>query len=126
MNFSTNSGKDNNQNITDMNNTSKKLLTHAFILDILCLVLCLALLFLGTKNIISYWMLAIGAIIALVALVTSIALFIKARKIDRDESRRIEQEILDNAAKEDAVEATTAQDDLENKQDDYKNDDAEE
>lgn len=71
-------------------------------------------------------MLAIGAIIALVALVTSIALFIKARKIDRDESRRIEQEILDNAAKEDAVEAATAQDDLENQQDDYKNDDAEE
>ena len=72
-------------------------------------------------------MLAIGAIIALVALVTSIALFIKARKIDRDESRRIEQEILDIAAKEDAVEAATAQDDLENQQqDDYKNDDAEE
>lgn len=111
---------------------SKQLLTHAFILDILCLVLCLALLFLGTKDIIPYWMLATGALIALVALITSIVLFIKARKIDREESRRIEQEILENAAKEDAVDAAQKQieDDTteageKTEQDDYKNDEEE-
>lgn len=108
---------------------SKQLLTHAFILDVLCLALCLALLFLGTKDIIPYWMLATGAVIALVALITSIMLFVKARKIDREESRRIEREILDNAAREDAVDA--AQKDIDNEtnasdqQDDYKNDEEE-
>ncbi len=76
---------------------------HAFILDVLCLVLCLALLVLGTKEIVPSWLLMAGALIALVALVASIVLFVKARKIDRAESRRIENEILQNAAKEDAV-----------------------
>ncbi|MBR5118911.1 MAG: hypothetical protein IK100_09735 [Muribaculaceae bacterium] len=84
-------------------NQAKLLMKHAFILDVLCLVLCLALLVLGTKEIVPYWLLAVGALIALVALVASIFLFIKARKIDRAESRRIEAEILQNAAKEDAV-----------------------
>lgn len=111
-------------------NTSKQLLKHAFILDILCLVLCFALLFLGTKNLISYWMLATGAVIALVALITSIVLFIKARKIDREESHRIEQEILSNAAKEDAVFSTSQDEDIndeveENEQEVYKNDEEE-
>ena len=69
---------------------AKLFMKHAFILDVLCLVLCLALLFLGTKDIVPYWMLVVGAVIAFVALVASIFLFIKARKIDRAESRRIE------------------------------------
>lgn len=89
---------------------------HAFILDVLALLLCFALLFLGNKNIIPYWMLVIGAIIALVALVASITLFVKARKIDRKESLRIENEILSNAAKVDAVdEAAKLEDQEKNK-----------
>ena len=64
--------------------SSKILTRHAFILDLLCLLLCFALLFLGNKNIIPQWMLITGALIALVALIASIALFVKARKIDRD------------------------------------------
>ena len=84
-------------------NQAKLLMKHAFILDGLCLVLCLALLVLGTKEIVPSWLLMAGALIALVALVASIVLFVKARKIDRAESRRIENEILQNAAKEDAV-----------------------
>ncbi len=84
-------------------NQAKLLMKHAFILDVLCLVLCLALLVLGTKEIVPSWLLMAGALIALVALVASIVLFVKARKIDRAESRRIENEILQNAAKEDAV-----------------------
>lgn len=87
---------------------------HAFILDVLCLLLCFALLFLGNKNIIPYWMLVIGALIALIALVASIVLFVKARKIDREESRRIENEILANAAKVDAVDEAAK---LENQED---------
>lgn len=82
---------------------AKLLMRHAFILDVLCLLLCFALLFLGTKDIVPYWLLAVGAVIALVALVASVYLFIKARKLDRAESRRIEAEILKNAAREDAV-----------------------
>ena len=62
--------------------SSKILTRHAFILDLLCLLLCFALLFLGNKNIIPQWMLITGALIALVALIASIALFVKARKID--------------------------------------------
>ena len=83
-------------------NDSRKLLKHAFILDLLCLVLCFALLFLGTKAKLStpVWMLFVGTLIALVALIASIVLFVKARKLDRAESKRIEQEILENAAKE--------------------------
>ena len=84
-------------------NQAKLLMKHAFILDVLCLALCFLLLFLGTKEIVPYWLLAIGALIALVALVTSIFLFIKARKLDRAEAKRIEAEILKNAAEEDAV-----------------------
>ena len=87
-------------------NDSRKLLKHAFILDLLCLVLCFALLFLGTKAKLStpVWMLFVGTLIALVALIASIVLFVKARKLDRAESKRIEQEILENAANEDAHE----------------------
>ena len=84
-------------------NQAKLFMKHAFVLDVLCLVLCLALLLLGTKEIVPDWLLMTGALIALVALVASIILFVKARKIDRAESRRIEAEILQNAAKEDAV-----------------------
>lgn len=87
---------------------------HAFILDVLCLLLCFALLFLGNKNIIPYWMLVIGALIALIALVASIVLFVKARKIDREESRRIENEILANAAKVDAVDEAVKLENQEN------------
>lgn len=87
---------------------------HAFILDVLCLLLCFALLFLGNKNIIPYWMLVIGALIALIALVASIVLFVKARKIDREESRRIENEILANAAKVDAVDEAAKLENQEN------------
>ena len=82
-------------------NNSKLLLRHAFILDLLCLLLCAALLLLGTKDILPFWMLVVGALIAFVALVASIWLFVKARKLDREESRRIEAEILKNAARED-------------------------
>ncbi len=83
---------------------SRRLLKHAFILDLLCLVLCFALLFLGTRAKLTtpVWMLVVGSMIALVALVASIVLFVKARKLDRAESRRIEQKILENAANEDA------------------------
>lgn len=87
---------------------------HAFILDVLCLLLCFALLFLGNKNVIPYWMLVIGALIALIALVASIVLFVKARKIDREESRRIENEILANAAKVDAVDEAAKLENQEN------------
>ena len=87
---------------------------HAFILDVLCLLLCFALLFLGNKNIIPYWMLVIGALIALIALVASIVLFVKARKIDREESRRIENEILAYAAKVDAVDEAAKLENQEN------------
>ena len=108
-------------------NQAKLLMKHAFILDVLCLVLCFALLFLGTKDIVPYWILAVGALIALVALVASIFLFIKARKIDRAESRRIEAEILQNAAKEDAVDKAIKDgdivDELTDEQADYKTDD---
>jgi hypothetical protein len=82
-------------------NNSKLLKRHAFILDILCLLLCFALLYLGNANKLPYWALAVGAMVALVALVASLYLIIKARKIDHEESRRIEREILENAAKED-------------------------
>ncbi|MBR6490179.1 MAG: hypothetical protein IKT03_06555 [Muribaculaceae bacterium] len=102
---------------------SKLLLRHAFILDLLCLLLCFALLFLGTKDIVPYWILAVGAFIALVALVTSIFLFIKARKIDKAESRRIEREILENAAKEDAVDKAIENGDITDEETDYKADD---
>ena len=100
--------------------SSKILTRHAFILDLLCLLLCFALLFLGNKNIIPQWMLITGALIALVALIASIALFVKARKIDREESRRIEAEILKNAAKEDAVDKAIEEGDI---VDDYKAED---
>lgn len=107
--------------------SSKILTRHAFILDLLCLLLCFALLFLGNKNIIPQWMLITGALISLVALIASIALFVKARKIDREESRRIEREILANAAREDAA-AKYAQDvtdgnESDDEQNDYKTDD---
>ena len=102
---------------------SKLLLRHAFILDLLCLLLCFALLFLGTKDIVPYWILAVGAFIAFVALVTSIFLFIKARKIDKAESRRIEREILENAAKEDAVDKAIENGDIADEETDYKADD---
>ena len=95
-------------------NDSRKLLKHAFILDLLCLVLCFALLFLGTKAKLStpVWMLFVGTLIALVALIASIVLFVKARKLDRAESKRIEQEILENAANEDAHEVFAEEDSL--------------
>ncbi len=108
-------------------NQAKLLMKHAFVLDVLCLLLCLALLFLGTKDVIPYWILAIGAVIALIALVASVCLFVKARKIDRAESRRIEEEILENAAKEDAVDKAIEDGDIvdeqTNEQADYKPDD---
>ena len=84
----------------DMRNP-KLLMRHAFILDVLCLLLCAALLVLGTKNVVSTWLLAVGAFIAFVALVVSIVLFLKARKIDRAEANRIEAEILKNASRDD-------------------------
>ena len=100
---------------------------HAFILDVLCLLLCLALLFLGTKDVAPYWILVVGALIALVALVASIFLFVKARNLDRAESRRIEAEILKNAAKEDAVDKAIENGDIvedpADEQADYKTDD---
>ena len=116
---------------------SKVLLKHAFILDVLCLLLCFALLFLGTKATYTTprWLLVVGALIALVALVASIWLFAKARKLDREESRRIEKEILDNAAREDAHEQFAEDDkpeavdniaaEPEIEQEDYKTDDEE-
>ncbi len=107
--------------------SSKILTRHAFILDLLCLLLCFALLFLGNKNIIPQWMLITGALIALVALIASIVLFVKARKIDREESRRIESEILANAAREDAaakyVQDVTDGNESDDEQNDYKTDD---
>lgn len=104
-------------------NNSKLLLRHAFILDILCLLLCLALIYLGNTNKLPYWALAIGALVALVGVVVSIMFFVKARKIDREESRRIEREILENAAKEDAVDKAIEDGDITDVQDDYKSDD---
>ncbi|MBQ9585132.1 MAG: hypothetical protein IJR20_03920 [Muribaculaceae bacterium] len=101
---------------------SKLLTRHAFILDILCLLLCLALLYLGNTNRLPYWALAIGAVIALVALTASVYLFVKARKIDHEENRRIEKEILDNAAKVDAVDKAIEDGDIVDEQDDYKTD----
>ena len=83
---------------------SKLLAKHAFILDVLCLILCFALLFLGNKDLIPYWMLVVGALIAFVALIASLVLFIKARKIDREENRRIEREILEKAAMQEETE----------------------
>ena len=111
---------------------SKPLTRLAFILDMLCLLLCLALLYLGNTNRLPYWALATGAMIALVALVASLYLFIKARKIDSAESRRIKQEILENAAKEESDVAPETDDKVavEDKEDaaveeleDYKTDD---
>ena len=108
-------------------NQAKLLMKHAFILDVLCLLLCFALLFLGTKEIVPYWILSVGAVIAFVALVASVFLFVKARKIDRAESRRIEAEILKNAAKEDAVDKAIEEgviaDEQIDDQADYKTDD---
>ena len=104
-------------------NNSRLLLRHAFILDILCLLLCLALLYLGNLDKLPYWALAVGALIALVGVVLSILLFVKARKLDREESRRIEQEILKNAAKEDAVNKAIEEGDIADVQNDYKSDD---
>ena len=108
-------------------NQAKLLMKHAFILDVLCLLLCFALLFLGTKEIVPYWMLAVGAVIAFVALVASVFLFVKARKLDRAESRRVEAEILKNAAKEDAVDKAIEEGDIVDEQTDdqtdYKTDD---
>ena len=108
-------------------NQAKLLMKHAFILDLLCVLLCLALLFLGTKDIVPYWMLVVGAVIALVALVASVVLFFKARKIDRAEARRIEAEILKNAAHEDAVDRAIENGDIADEktdeQEDYKTDD---
>ena len=102
---------------------SKLLKRHAFILDILCLLLCFVLLYLGTTNKLPYWALAVGAMIALVALVASLWLFVKAHKIDREENRRIEREILENAAKEDAVDKAIEEGEIGDEQDEYKNDD---
>ncbi len=103
---------------------------NAFILDIICLVLCLVLLFLGNTDLLPHWALAIGAIIALIALIASIYLFVKARKIERAENRRIEAAILENAAKEDAVDKAIEDGDIvdepdvkADEQDDYKTDD---
>ena len=103
-------------------NNSKLLTRHAFILDILCLLLCFALLYLGNTNRLPHWALATGAMIALVALATSVYFFVKARKIDREENRRIEREILENAAKEDAVDKAIEDGDIVDENDDYKND----
>lgn len=107
---------------------AKLLLRHAFILDVLCLALCCVLLYLGTNDKIPTWALATGALIALVAMCASIWLFVKARKIDREESWRIEREILDNASKVDAVDKAIEDGDLQDtddadSQDDYKNED---
>jgi Ca2+/Na+ antiporter len=110
------------QKYINMNN-SKLLLRHAYILDILCLVLCLLLLYLQNTGKLEYWALSIGAIIALVAFVVSLYLFIKARKIDREESRRIEREILENASKEDAVDKAIEDGDIVDEQENYKNED---
>ncbi len=104
-------------------NHSKQLLRHAFILDILCLLLCLALLYLGTTDKLPYWALAIGALVALVGVVVSIMLFVKARKLDREETSRIEREILENAAREDAVDKAIEEGDITDEHDDYKSDD---
>ncbi len=111
----------------DMKN-STLLLRHAFILDVLCLLLCCALLYLGTNDKVSNGILITGALIALVALCASIWLFVKARKIERDEGRRIETQILDNAAREDAVDKAIEDGDIEDNviaddQADYKNED---
>lgn len=104
-------------------NNSKSLMRHAFFLDILCLLLCLALLYLGTSDKLPYWALAVGAMIALVALVISLWLFVKARKIEHEENRRIEREILENAAKEDAVDKAIEEGEIVDEQEDYKTDD---
>ncbi len=73
---------------------SKLLKRHAFILDILCLLLCFVLLYLGTTN-----------------------------KLPCEENRRIEREILENAAKEDAVDKAIEEGEIVDEQDEYKNDD---
>lgn len=108
-------------------NQAKLLMKHGYILDALCLLLCLALLFLGNNEIVPNWLLAVGVMIAIVALVASIFLFVKAHKLDRAESRRIEAEILKNAAKEDAVDKAIEdgdiKDELVDEQADYKTDD---
>ena len=104
-------------------NNSKLLLRHAYILDILCLVLGLLLLYLHNTGKLEYWALSTGAIIVFVAFVVSLYLFMKARKIDNEESRRIEQEILENASKEDAVDKAIEDGDITDEQEDYKNED---
>ncbi len=108
-------------------NQARLLMKHAFILDVLCLVLCIALLLLGTKDVVPYWLLSVGAVIALVALVASLLLFVKARKLDRAEARRIEAEILKNASQEDAVNKAIEDGDIADEptleQNDYKADD---
>ena len=104
-------------------NNSKSLMRHAFFLDILCLLLCLALLYLGTTDKLPYWALAVGAMIALAALVVSLWMFVKARKIEYEENRRIEREILENAAKEDAVDKAIEAGEIVDEQEDYKTND---
>ena len=102
----------------------KLLMRHAFILDVLCLLLCSALLILGTNGVLKTWLMAVGAFIAFVALAASIFLFIKARKIDRAEARRIESEILKNAAREEAVNKAIEDGDIaDDQEEDYKTDD---
>lgn len=121
-------------NVTIM--TKPKLIVRlAYALDIFCLALCFVLLYLGTnKKDIPTWVLTVGAIIAFLALVASFCLFAVVRKLDRAESRRIEAEILKNAAKEDAVDKAIEDGDIEDcvvtdgeeaedTQADYKNDD---
>ena len=79
------------------------------------------------NEIVPNWLLAVGVMIAIVALVASIFLFVKAHKLDRAESRRIEAEILKNAAKEDAVDKAIEDGDIKDEpvdeQADYKTDD---
>ena len=121
--------------IVTIMNKSKLFVRIAYILDIFCLVLCFFLLYLGNnKKDIPVWVLTVGAIIAFLALVASFCLFAVVRKLDREESRRIEAEILKNAAKEDAVDKAIEDGDIEDSvvtdgeeaedaQADYKNDD---
>lgn len=105
-------------------NQAKLLMKHAFLLDVLCLALCCVLLFLGINDKVASWVLATGALIALVALCASIWLFVKARKIDRAENRRIEREILESASREDAVDKAIEDGDItDDEGDDYKADD---
>ncbi|MBR5638830.1 MAG: hypothetical protein IKW83_03595 [Muribaculaceae bacterium] len=108
-------------------NQAKLLMRHAFILYVLCLVLGFALLFLGKKDLIPYWLLVAGTVIVFVAFVAWVFLLVKARKLDRAECRRVEAEILKNAAKEDAVDKAIENGDIVDEvtydQSDYKNDD---